>query len=454
MRASLNKPYHNKMMWLQQINNTVLGDDAEQSASRRNLRRVFLLRSVIILFLISITLVLWGLHIPVHNDAISLAISAFVFLNAYTLFRLTKAQEVRQFALFWQLVFDIVILAALFYFTGGYSNPFVWMFLLPIAVGAVALQRRNTWILAGVAIVAYSLLVFYHVPLSHLHMHYQEGRDLDIHLVGMWLGFVVSAGIIAFFVTRIGQNLREYDQHIAEAREKILESEHWVSLGTLAASAAHELGTPLSTMNMLADEMQEVLRQDPNRQQEVMDALALITAQIKRCKSILANMAQDAGQLKAESGQRVPLKQFLHSTFQRWMDLRPATLLDISLEGCEQAPQIVADRTLVQTIQNLLDNAADASPNQIACHCECNQGSVTLIVRDYGQGFADDSLQKIGTPLFRAKSSPGMGLGLYLSKTVLARFGGELSFANHPEGGGQVTLYLPFSAILFSADRI
>lgn len=441
------------MMWIQFIKQCVLGDDADQSASRRNLRRIFLLRSVIILFLTSITAALWGLHIPVHNDEIFIAIGAFILLNAYTLFRLAHAQEVGQYALLWQLVFDIMILTVLFYFTGGYSNPFVWMFLLPIAVGAVALERRNTWLLAGIAVLAYSLLVFYHIPLSHLHMHYQEGRDLDIHLVGMWLGFVVSAGIIAFFVTRIGQNLREYDQHIAEAREKILESEHWVSLGTLAASAAHELGTPLSTMNMLAEEIQEQLNQVPDRQHEVMSALALMSAQIKRCKSILVNLAQDAGQLKAESGQRVPLSQFLNSTFQRWKDLRPATLLEISLKGCEQAPQIVADRTLVQTIQNLLDNAADASPESIECRCECEQGILTLMVRDFGVGFAEDSLQQLGTPLFRAKSAPGMGLGLYLSKTVLARFGGELRFANHPEGGGQVTLILPFSSILFSADR-
>jgi two-component system sensor histidine kinase RegB len=179
------------------------------SPSRRNLQRLFLLRSVMIVFMLAATLALFYLHIPLPRYPIAFAVGGMLLLNLITLLRLNKHNKhVNDKEVLLQLLGDLVALTVLFYYTGGYSNPLVWMYLLPLTVAAVALKREYAWLLAAVAIACYSLLVFYYVPLSHLHMHDIAGKTLDIHLVGMWIGFVVSAGIIAFFVTRIGQSLR------------------------------------------------------------------------------------------------------------------------------------------------------------------------------------------------------------------------------------------------------
>ena len=189
--------------------------------------------------MLAATLALFYLHIPLPRYPIAFAVGGMLLLNLITLMRLNKhTSNVTDKEVLLQLLADLLALTVLFYYTGGYSNPLVWMYLLPLTVAAVALRREYAWLLAIVAIACYSMLVFYYVPLSHLHMHDIAGKTLDIHLVGMWIGFVVSAGIIAFFVTRIGQSLREYDQLMANIREKSLESERVLSLGTLGGSGA------------------------------------------------------------------------------------------------------------------------------------------------------------------------------------------------------------------------
>jgi two-component system sensor histidine kinase RegB len=260
--------------------------------SHRNLQRLLLLRSVMITFMLAATFSLHYLHIPLPQLPIAVAVGGMLLLNLFTLLRLRKHSNVHEIELLLQLLGDLAALTVLFYYTGGYSNPLVWMYLLPLTVAAVALKRSYAWLLAAVAVTSYSALVFYYIPLSHLHMHDIAGKTLDIHLLGMWLGFVVSAGIIAFFVTRIGQSLREYDQLMATVREQSLESERVLSLGTLAASAAHELGTPLSTMAVISKELAQDLAEQPEQLQQ----LQILRTQIQRCKEILSSITRNAGQ--------------------------------------------------------------------------------------------------------------------------------------------------------------
>jgi len=331
----------------------------------------------------------------------------------------------------------------LFYYTGGYSNPLVWMYLLPLTVAAVALKRQYAWLLAAIAIACYSLLVFYYVPLSHLHMHDIAGKTLDIHLVGMWIGFVVSAGIIAFFVTKIGQSLREYDQLMANIREKSLESERVLSLGTLAASAAHELGTPLSTMAVVSKELANELAHQPEQLQQ----LNILRTQINRCKEILSSITRNAGQSRADEGHGSGLREFLHEVIQRWRDTRPATELVISICDHSSNPQIFTDRALIQALQNLLDNAADASPERILLDADWNADILKINIRDFGSGISEDIKKQLGQPFFSSKNENGMGLGVYLTQMTLTRLGGELSINNHEAGGAVTSVKLPLDKL-------
>jgi two-component system sensor histidine kinase RegB len=275
-------------------------------------------------------------------------------------------------------------------------------------------------------------------------MHDIAGKTLDIHLVGMWLGFVVSAGIIAFFVTRIGQSLREYDQLIASVREQSLENERVLALGTLAASAAHELGPPLSTMAVISKELAQELVQQPEQLQQ----LKILSTQILRCKEILSSITINAGQSRADSGQGQPLREFLLSCIQRWRDTRPATELIFTLGESECDPTIFTDRTFTQALQNLLDNAADASPEQIMLNANWDESRLIIQIRDFGDGIPDEVKHKLGKPFFTSKTEQGMGLGVYLTQIILTRFNGELNLSNHPDGGVLAVIRLPLKNLL------
>ncbi len=418
--------------------------------SHRNLQRLLLLRSVMISFMLAATFTLFYLHIPLPQLPIALAVGGMLLLNLFTLLRLKRNSNVHEHELLLQLMGDLAALTVLFYYTGGYSNPLVWMYLLPLTVAAVALRRAYAWLLALIAVSCYSLLVFYYVPLSHLHMHDIAGKTLDIHLVGMWLGFVVSAGIIAFFVTRIGQSLRDYDQLIANIREQSLESERVLSLGTLAASAAHELGTPLSTMAVISNELALELAQQPQQ----LEQLQIMRNQIMRCKEILSSITRNAGQSRADDGQGQDLREFLLQAIARWQDTRPATELMVRLADEPYNPQIFTDRTLTQALQNLLDNAADASPERIEFSANWNEQHLMLQIRDFGEGLSDEVKYQLGKPFFSAKKErgieAGMGLGVYLTQVILTRFNGHLQLSNHPDGGVMAVVRLPLKSLRIS----
>jgi len=412
---------------------------ALENPSRRNLQRLFLLRSVMIAFMLAAAMALFYLHIPLPDLPIAFAVGGMLLLNLLTLLRLRKHSNVSDKELSLQLLGDLVALTLLFYFTGGYSNPLVWMYLLPLTVAAVALKREYAWLLTAIAVTCYSVLVFYYVPLSHLHMHDIAGRTLDIHLVGMWIGFVVSAGIIAFFVTRIGQSLRDYDRIMSTIREKSLESERILSLGTLAASAAHELGTPLATMAVVSKE----LAQDLSNQPEQLQQLEILRTQIGRCKEILSSITRNAGQSRADAGHGLALREFLQEVIQRWRDTRPATELVVSLCNSNNNPLIFTDRTLIQAMQNLLDNAADASPERVLFSADWDENILQLSIRDFGTGISEEVKKQLGKPFFTSKNEKGMGLGVYLTQVTLARFNGELNLSNHIEGGVLTLVKLP-----------
>ncbi len=320
------------------------------------------------------------------------------------------------------------------------------MYLLPITVAAVALRALYAWMIASLSIACYTLLMFYHVPLSHLHMHAREGVQLDIHLVGMWLGFVVSSIIVAIFIARIGQNLRDYDKTIAEVREKALESERMLALGTLATSAAHELGTPLATMAVISKE----LTQDYANQPALLQQLEILRTQVSRCKEILSSITRNAGQTRADAGQGLTLREFLQEAIQRWRDTRPATELVVNMPTTTHNPVIFMDRTFTQAILNLLDNAADESPERVLFNADWDKKMLKIQIRDFGGGLSAETKSQLGTPFFTSKNDEGMGLGVYLTQVTLARYEGNLILNNHPDGGVLTTVQLPLNKLRVS----
>jgi two-component system sensor histidine kinase RegB len=415
------------------------------TATRLNMQRLIMLRGVV---MICLSLVIFGLYrasIPLPFTPLLLAITGLGLLSAIAWWRLKQVSHTTGHELMFQLLGDIAALSVLFYFSGGYSNPFIWMYLLPITVAAVALRAIYAWLIATMSIACYTLLMFYHIPLSHLHMHAQGG--LDIHLIGMWIGFVVSAIIVAIFIARIGQNLRDVDKKMADIREKALESERMLAIGTLATSAAHELGTPLATMAVVSRELMLEYANQP----EILQQLVILQKQISRCKEILSSITRNAGQTRAETGQGLPLREFLDDAIQRWRDTRPATELTVTILENTINPLILMDRALTQAIQNLLDNAADESPEHVLFNADWDEKCLKIQIRDFGKGLTTETKKLLGTPFFTSKNEDGfgsgMGLGVYLTQNILARYEGTLHLNNHADGGVLTTVKLSLSKL-------
>jgi two-component system sensor histidine kinase RegB len=349
--------------------------------------------------------------------------------TGYALRRLRGSPLVTERDILLEAALDVGALSTALYLTGGSSNPLVSLLLLPVTVTAATLHPRMSWGVAGIAAACYTLLMFFHLPFPAPH-HGTSGFEL--HLWGMWYGFLLSAALVAFFVARIGATLRAHDQALAQAHEEALRAEQLVSLGALAAGTAHELGTPLSTMAVLTADLTDEHRDDP----ELAARLGVLRGQVNRCKGILARMAMNAGEARADAGRPMALDAYLAEVIEEWRAVRPEAHLSATWRGSEPAPRIVADRSLTQAIHNVMNNAADASPDAVEVEAEWDPTRLAVEVRDSGEGIAPDVRERLGEPLASGKGEQGgLGLGFFLARTVLARLGGEVTLdPRHPRG--------------------
>lgn len=414
---------------------------ASLSTSAVNLRRLVVLRSIAISAQVLTVLVsVYGLAMPLPLAPLGTVIAALACLNFLTVWRLRSARAVSERELLGQLLLDVAALTAILYFSGGSTNPFVLLYLMPITLAAAALPGIYTWIMAGVTVVCYSVLMGAYVPLPHVHS--THGTAFDLHVFGMWLGFVLSAGLIAYFVVRMGDTLRERDRALAALRESALRNERILALGTLAAGAAHELGTPLSTMAVVVKELEHEF----TARDQAAEPLRILGAQIVRCKEILGTLSASAGQARAESGRSLALDTYLEEIVARWGVTRPGVQARVRWEGPQPVPRIVAEQTLSQAITSLLNNAADASPDAIEVEGRWNEHELRLDVRDRGAGLTPTVRERAGKTVFTTKAEgQGLGLGLFLVHATIRRFGGAVELYDREGGGACTRLTLPLA---------
>jgi two-component system sensor histidine kinase RegB len=420
-------------------------DRAPDETARRILRRLFLLRNITILGAglgIFIAHSIYSLTLPLPPLLLTLGLLAL--LNLLTWLRLHTRFSVGNSELFIQLLLDVAGITSLFFFTGGATNPFVWFYLLPLIIAATILPRGYTWFMAGLSVACYSALFFYNVPLPHSGMHHDAGMHHDggfqMHVFGMWLGFVFSAGFVAFIIVGRAHSLRERDRKLAEAREQALQNERLVALGTLAAGAAHELGTPLGTMAILAAELEQEYT-DPGHD-DLHRKLGILRKQIDRCKEALSVISASAGAGRAESGHRMSVRNYLDAVLAEWRQQYPHASLTAQIS--DQAPEamIVAERTLSQALLNVLNNAADASPDEVALEADWSDAELTLTIADRGPGLREEIHEQLGKQPVTTKPE-GLGVGLYLAHATIRRHGGDLGVSNREHGGTTVRITIP-----------
>jgi two-component system sensor histidine kinase RegB len=385
---------------------------------------------------------LMGIRLPLVPLLGLIALGLVTNVVAFAL--TSRGQSTAPWAIPALMIFDTLLFTGLLYWTGGPFNPFSFLYLVQIALAAVVLRAGWTWALVVLSLACSAFLFFDSEPLPLPGGSHAD--HMRVHLVGMWVAFGVAAGFIVYFLMRITRALARREAALEEARHLAARQEKLASLATLAAGTAHELATPLSTIAVIAGELDRELS-DSSKLEAARADVRLIRREVQRCRTILDGMSLRDEELSGERPEVVELSAILQAAVADLgngppirLDLHPAAV------GCRlEAPP----KALAATLHNLLKNAQDASaPGQevlLSAHRDGDR--LRLEVRDRGAGMAPEVLRRIGEPFFTTKPpGQGMGLGVFVSRAMVERLGGKLSVNSEPATGTRVIIDLPFDA--------
>ena len=434
--------------------------DRSPVSIRENLTWLFIIRNFIIAgTLFTVFVSVFGLHIAIPHKSLSLVIIVVASFNAYTWFRLRHATPVTELEIFSHLAIDVISIAFILYLTGGASNPMIWLFLLPLIITAITLPQIYTWYMMLLTTSLYTLLIAYNIPLPKVG---DQTFTFDLHgiksmtpilendvtffstkIFGMWIGFLFSVSLVAYFVVSMAKTLRERERKLAEARENALRDERVIALGTLAASAAHDMGTPLGTMAIIAHEIEQEYQQ--RHAPELYEKMQIILAQIYRCKEALSVMSASGGEMRAESGQIMEIATYLDEILTTWRSQQPGVKINLKVTPDHtQTCQIIADRTLTHSIINILNNAAQATNPNIGFDfiAQWDPHKLHLKIKDYGPGFKSAVLEQAGKEPISTKEH-GLGVGLFLTYASINRLGGNIDIYNVSGAGACTEITVP-----------
>jgi len=358
------------------------------------------------------------------------------------------------------LAIDTLCLAALLGLSGGPSNPFSVFFLVYVTLAAVVLGMRWAWAIVAISALSYGALFIWHIPVTGLHHHHTHdaGPSFSAHLQGMWVAFTSAALLISFFVSRLSMALRDRDAALARSASLTARAERLASLTTLAAGAAHELGTPLSTIAIAAEELTRTLERLAlaGPESEAAADARLIQAEVERCRDIVHRMSAQAGVTLGEIAEPLTAGPVFAKCIERLRQSSPSTAradivlaVDVDATEVSNAVFICPPEGLVQILLNLLQNALYASasgesPKPVFLSASSNNSSVELVVEDQGSGIDPAHLARIGEPFFTTKpAGAGMGLGLFLVQSFAERWGGTFRIESHLGKGTRATVTLP-----------
>ncbi|MGE0387175.1 MAG: ATP-binding protein [Gammaproteobacteria bacterium] len=389
---------------------------------------------------ISIAAGLWWLGLALEPAPLYGGVAVLVLFNAWATWRTAGADTAGAPEAFAHICMDIAVLAWLIAWSGGAMNPFVSLFLVPIALAAPALPLRWVWATAGASAVGYLAAVGagHRVPIDAAHHH----SEVALHLWGMGVNFVISAAIFLYFLSRMARALRTRERQLAGLREQNARDEAIIALATHAAAVAHELNTPLGTMTLTLTDIAEDYAADPRLGADV----ALLQRLVANCRDKLKRLAMQADPAAQEPQ---PLPAYVDDIVERWKLIRPVVDLrrePIALPGVMVKP----DPAVSHLLQALLNNAADASASlgteRIDLRLAVTDGALRGEIRDFGPGMSDDAHPRPWAR-FRSTKPDGMGVGLALSHATVERLGGSLSLEAAGDGGAITRFELPLARL-------
>ncbi len=385
---------------------------------------------------------LYVLQAEINPVLMSITFAAFALLNLATFARLHANWPVTEPEFFSHLIADLALFGSLIFQTGGGTNPFIFLLLVPLIIAASTLPWRYTLATALIAMITYTSLLNHYialVPTADSHAH-RLSNLIDLHMTGMWLNFILTAIIVSWFISRMRHSLEHQRVRLESQREKLLQDQQLISLATMAAGTAHELGTPLSTMRVLLSELQADYKTDNVLQED----LLILQQQVDTCAERLQQMARSVRD-EQQSHQHLSASQIMDSALEQWQIMRPDATFSYRVEGKETMPELESSSALQQALLNLLNNAADAHPKDIRIELDWTDTNVVLRIYDQGPGLSLEQSQHLGKPFVTTKGK-GLGIGLFLTSTTLARYNGDVRLYNHETGGTLTEVNLRRSA--------
>jgi len=385
------------------------------------------------------------LHIDLPLNWLGLG-PALVVLSNLWLARWLRNQSFRNVAIStavnWVFLLDIACLTGMLLLSGGPTNPFSLLYLVHITLAATILTKRQTWLLGAVSSLCFGLLFWKYRPIPALETH-SPGTGLNLHLMGMWAGFSVAAFLVAMFSAKISELLREREESLFKMQEELSKKDRLASLVTLAAGAAHELGTPLGTIALVSREIERyATKTSPDA--AVAEDSRLIRQEVDRCRLILQRMSTDGAEPAGEALERVRAEDLIEGVRNQFA--QTSVTLDSS-PSPSMTELYIPRHAVQQALIALIQNALDASSVASQVHLQVAPGfrSVSFVVSDKGSGMSPEILRHVGEPFFTTKDpGKGMGLGTFLVQTLAERLGGSLRYESAPGVGTTATFELPF----------
>jgi len=374
-----------------------------------------------------------------------LTIGASLLLNIYLTFRYPAAKRLSEIEAVIYLVYDTLQLVMLLYLTGGLHNPFSFLMLAPALISATVLSARSTVMLIGLVLVSVSALVFYHFPLPWGDQPHQVGH---IYVLGIWSSIVIGVIFFSANVMRVAGESWRLSSALMETQIALAREQRLASIGGLAAAAAHELGTPLGTISLVAKELSHEFEEDSPHAED----FRLLVSQSERCRDILETLtvrSTDGGNLPFQNLPLIGLVEMAAQT-QTKNNIEITTehapdLLDHDQEKREfinyPQPIVVRSREIIHGLGNFIENAVDFANTRVSMKVAWSERKAVVQIIDDGPGFEPDILRALGEPYVSSRQDKGgMGLGVFISKTLLERTGAEVEFANPESGGARVAV--------------
>lgn len=403
---------------------------------------LFWLRNLMILVqFFAILIAVSYMEIPLPLWPIGLAPLALLVFNVLVYWRLERGESVTELEITLHLVADMLVFSWLLYWTGGSVNPFVSAYLVPVAAAAAFVPPRYAVTLGLLSVGMYSFMMIWYVPLPPMNGRF--GGDFSLHIFGMWLSFLFSAAITIAFVSSLARLVRQREVALKKAEQESINSQHLVALGSLAAGAAHELSTPLSSISMLSDELADAGIDET----EKAELVAALKGQLELCQSQIAILRDQAHQAQNPEIQTGDAGEFVHGVLERFKAMRSE--MEIRVQQHALPGRLQFDPALSQALLNLLNNAADASAENGRDLIEVDYGMrnnrLIIDIDDFGRGLSAGQQAQVGAVPFSTKHE-GMGIGLLLSHANVSRLGGELTLRNREDGqGARTEIMLPCS---------